>query len=43
MIVVSNLDEVEFLLQEIKARPSLWISHRLCDQALVQARREAQR
>ncbi len=36
-----SLQEFELLMQNIKAQPDLWISERLCDQALGQARREA--
>ncbi len=36
-----SLQEFEFLMQDIKARPELWISERLCDQALAQARQDA--
>lgn len=35
------LQEFELLIQNIKAQPDLWISERLCDQALIQARQEA--
>jgi predicted nucleic acid-binding protein len=31
----------ELLIQAIKTRPDLWISHELCDRALEQARQEA--
>lgn len=33
-----NLEEFQFLVEEIKARPELWISDRLCDYALQQAK-----
>ena len=36
-----SLQEFELLMEDIKARPELWISERLCDQALAQARQEA--
>lgn len=36
-----SLQEFELLIQNIKARPDLWISERLCDRALAQARQEA--
>lgn len=36
-----SFQEFELLLQNIKAQPDLWISERLCDQALTQARQEA--
>ena len=38
-----SLLEFELLIQNIRARPDLWISEHLCDQALAQARREARR
>lgn len=37
-----SLHELELLIQTIKSQPDLWISERLCDRALAQARREAQ-
>lgn len=37
-----TLQEFELLIQNIKAQPDLWISERLCDQALAQARQEVQ-
>lgn len=37
-----TLQEFELLIQNIKAQPDLWISERLCDRALIQARQEAQ-
>ena len=37
-----TLSDFELLLYEIKRQPALWISERLCDAALEQARREAQ-
>jgi predicted nucleic acid-binding protein len=36
-----SLQEFEFLIQNIKAQPSPWISERLCDRALAQAKQEA--
>lgn len=36
-----SLQEFELIIANIKAHPSYWISERLCDQALVQARQEA--
>jgi len=37
-----SLPEFELLIQNIKTQPELWISERLCNQALAQARQEAQ-
>lgn len=37
-----TLKEFELLIQEIQARPELWISERLCEWALARARQEAQ-
>jgi predicted nucleic acid-binding protein len=37
-----SLPEFELLIQNIKTQPELWISDYLCDQALAQARQEAQ-
>ena len=36
-----SLPEFELLIQNIKAQPDLWISERLCDRVLAQARPEA--
>jgi predicted nucleic acid-binding protein len=36
-----SLQEFELLVLSIKAQPSFWISERLCEQALAQARKEA--
>ncbi len=36
-----TLQEFELLIQEIQARPELWISDRLCEWALVEAKRGA--
>jgi len=36
-----SLDEFEFLIAEIQARPELWISDRLCDFALRKVKNEA--
>jgi len=36
-----SLPEFELLIWNIKAQPDLWISERLCDRALAQARPEA--
>lgn len=35
-----SLPEFELLIQNIKAQPDLWISERLCDQSLAQARQD---
>lgn len=37
-----SLQEFELLIHNIKTQPDLWISEQLCDQALIQARKEAQ-
>ena len=37
-----SLHEFELLMQTIKSQPDLWISERLCDDALAQVRKEAQ-
>jgi predicted nucleic acid-binding protein len=37
-----TLKEFELLIQEIQARPELWISERLCEWALARARQEAE-
>jgi predicted nucleic acid-binding protein len=37
-----SLPEFEVLIHNIKMQPDLWISDRLCDRALAQARQEAQ-
>lgn len=36
------LQELEILVQSIKAQPDLWINERLCEQILSQARQEVQ-
>jgi predicted nucleic acid-binding protein len=36
-----SLQAFEFLIQEVNARPDLWVSTQLCDRALEQARQEA--
>ena len=36
-----TLQEFELLIQDIQARPELWISERLCEWALARARQEA--
>jgi predicted nucleic acid-binding protein len=36
-----TLQEFELLIQDIQARPELWISERLCEGALARARQEA--
>ena len=33
-----NLEEFQLLIDEIKARPDLWISDQLCDYALRQVK-----
>ncbi|MGD9029258.1 MAG: hypothetical protein PVG25_05555 [Anaerolineae bacterium] len=38
-----SLPEFELLMHNIKARPDLWINERLCDEALAEARQEAQK
>lgn len=38
-----SLPEFELLIHNIKARPDLWINERLCDEALTEARQEAQK
>ncbi|MGE0684659.1 MAG: DUF3368 domain-containing protein [Candidatus Binatia bacterium] len=37
-----SLQEFELLIYTIKTQPDLWISEHLCNQALTQARKEAQ-
>jgi predicted nucleic acid-binding protein len=37
-----SLPEFELIISNIKAQPTFWISERLCNQALAQARKEAQ-
>jgi predicted nucleic acid-binding protein len=36
-----SLPEFEVLIEQIKIRPEFWISQRLCDEVLAQARKEA--
>ena len=38
-----TLNDFELLMHEIKHQPALWISERLCDEALAQVRRESRR
>jgi predicted nucleic acid-binding protein len=38
-----TLEEFELVIQDIQTRPELWISERLCELALVQARQQAKR
>jgi len=37
-----SLEDFELIILSIKSQPNLWISERLCDEALAQARKEAQ-
>ncbi len=36
-----SLPEFELIIQDIKAQPTLWISEKLCNQALAQARQRS--
>ena len=40
---ILTLADFELLIHEIKHQPTLWISEQLCDEALVQIRRESTR
>ena len=40
LIALSKLGQLGLLIQNIKAEPTLWISERVCDQALKHARNQ---